>query len=249
MKGCYKIAGHVVEIESIYEKIHTMCVDYRTTLPAEYSIVVTNADIEKERDYSRMQQERELQMITEYPDDYLETLAVYRQMAVCMIQYDTLLFHGSVVAVNNVGYLFTAKSGVGKSTHTSLWRKLLGKQAVMVNDDKPLIRFIENKAVVCGTPWNGKHHLSSNVEVPLRSICLLERGLENQIRKITPVEATTFLLKQTYLPEDRTKLLQVLSLVNRLSSSVALYHLQCNMDLSAAELSYGVMSGQIPADK
>ena len=37
-----------------------------------------------------------------------------------MISYDTILFHGSVVAVDDVGYLFTAKSGTGKSTHTRL---------------------------------------------------------------------------------------------------------------------------------
>jgi serine kinase of HPr protein (carbohydrate metabolism regulator) len=63
-----------------------------------------------------------------------------------MPYYDTFLFHGSAIAVDGVGYLFTAKSGTGKSTHARLWRELLGARAVMVNDDKPLLRVTEGRS-------------------------------------------------------------------------------------------------------
>ncbi|MDD7517902.1 hypothetical protein [Ruminococcus flavefaciens] len=43
-----------------------------------------------------------------------------------MPDYDTVLFHGSVIAVDGHGFLFTAKSGTGKSTHTRLWREYFG---------------------------------------------------------------------------------------------------------------------------
>jgi hypothetical protein len=52
----------------------------------------------------------------------------------------------------------------------------------MVNDDKPLVRVAgDGGAVAYGTPWDGKHRLSSNVAVPLRAICVLERAGENRI--------------------------------------------------------------------
>ena len=85
------------------------------------------------------------------PDDYLETLAVCRKIAERMPEYDTFLFHGSCIAVDGVGYLFTAKSGTGKSTHTRLWRELLDNRATMVNDDKPLIRIADDGLVIYGT--------------------------------------------------------------------------------------------------
>ena len=34
--------------------------------------------------------------------------------------YDTFLFHGSAIAVDGAAYIFTAKSGTGKSTHARL---------------------------------------------------------------------------------------------------------------------------------
>ena len=74
-------------------------------------------------------------------------------------------------------YIFTAVSGTGKSTHAMLWREVFGERVRMINDDKPLIRITpEGKAVVYGTPWDGKHHLSKNSAFPLKAICWLTRA-------------------------------------------------------------------------
>ncbi len=241
-EGKYRIGGRVLVIRSMYELIQRMCSDYRSDEPEDFSVTISPEMIEAERLKSKEQHEREGLPAYDYPSDYLETLAVYRELSSRLIAYDTLLFHGSVVAVDGFAYLFTAKSGVGKSTHVSLWRRLLGERALMVNDDKPLIRLTDGLPVVYGTPWDGKHHLSANVEVPLRAICLLERSEENRIERIAPSSACSFLLHQSFHPSDKGLLLSSLSLVNRLSGNVALYRLWCNMDISAAELSFSTMS-------
>ena len=171
----------------------------------------------------------------------LELLAVYRRIAEQMPFRDTFLFHGSAVAVDGAAYLFTARSGTGKSTHTRLWREMLGDRAVMVNDDKPLIRLTEDGAVVYGTPWNGKHRLGTNISVPLKAVCILERAKQNTIRAITREEAFPMLIQQSYRPLDPAALAKTLSLVDRLSRTVSLYRLGCNMDPEAAELSYNIM--------
>ena len=59
-----------------------------------------------------------------------------------------------------------------------------------INDDKPFIRYFpnENAFYVYGTPWKGKHNLGSNVKVPLKAICFLNRGEENSIIKTNPLE-------------------------------------------------------------
>ena len=94
----------------------------------------------------------------------------------------------------------------------------------MVNDDKPLIRLTEDGAVVYGTPWNGKHRLGTNISVPLKAVCILERAKQNTIRAITREEAFPMLIQQSYRPLDP-----------------AAYRLGCNMDPEAAELSYNIM--------
>ncbi len=176
--------------------------------------------------------------IRHFSDSYLEELAVYRKIAEQMIDFDTVLFHGSVVAVDGVGYLFTAKSGTGKSTHTRLWREYFGDRAIMVNDDKPLLHIGDIGVVAYGTPYNGKHRLGSNISVPLKALCILTRDNDNQIESITREQAYTMLLQQVYRPADILKMAKTLELVDRLADSVKLYLLGCNMDISAAKVAY-----------
>ena len=109
----------------------------------------------------------------------------------------------------------------------------------MVNDDKPLIRVTEEESIIFGTPWNGKHHLSRNIAVPLQAVCILERSDTNHIEKITKTEAFPVLLGQMYRPRNVDAFVRSLQLLNRMD--VGLYRLGCNMDISAAELSYGFM--------
>ena len=241
MTGVYRIADKCIEIASIHPKVHEYCGAYADTVPADYSVEIRQADIDFEREKSAREDELEGIPVRRFSDEYLETLAVYRRIAERMPDYDTILFHGSAIAVDGQAYLFTAKSGTGKSTHTRLWRELLGDRAVMVNDDKPLIRVADTGAVIYGTPWDGKHRLSQNISVPLKAICLLERAEENRIKAISAGEAYPMLLQQTYRPADPAALAKTLTLIDRLSRNVALYRLGCNMDIRAAELSYGTM--------
>ncbi len=237
MVNRYKIADKVVKVTSIYAEVHEYCTDYLTDEPADYSITITQADIDFEREKSAREDEIEGIPTRHFLDSYLEELAVYRKIAEKMLDFDTVLFHGSVVAVDGVGYLFTAKSGSGKSTHTRLWREYFGERAVMVNDDKPLLH-IADTVTAYGTPYNGKHRLGTNTSVPLKAICILTRAEDNHIEPITREQAYTMLLQQVYRPADMLKMAKTLALVDRLADSVKLYKLGCNMDISAAQVAY-----------
>ena len=242
MKGLYQLADKKIFIDSLYSEVHTCCADYRAEGLADIDVEIAQKDIDFEREKSAREDEIEGIPVRHFSDAYLETLAVYRKIAEQMTYCDTFLFHGSAISVDNECYLFTAKSGTGKSTHASLWRKLLGGHAVMVNDDKPLIRAAEDGAVVYGTPWDGKHHLSSIIAVPLKAICILERAEENRIVPITKQEAFPMLIRQAYRPADPVAMEKTLTLIDRLN--VSFYRLSCNMNISAAELSYNTMKGR-----
>ena len=160
-----------------------------------------------------------------------------------LLHRDTLLFHGSVIAVDGKAYLFTAKSGTGKSTHTRLWREMLGDRAVMVNDDKPLLKFTRDGVLACGTPWNGKHHLGENIMVPLAAICILERGEVNAIRPVTVREALPRIIEQSHKPDCPADRALYYALLDKLVRSVSLHRLQCNMDPEAARVSFAGLTG------
>ena len=241
MKQIYKIADRIIEIRSLHLMIHEQCKEYRAVGVPDFSIEITLSDIVFEREKSAQADKAEERAIQFYSDGYLETLAAYRKIAERMPEYDTVLFHGSAIAVDGQAYLFTARSGTGKSTHARLWRELLGDRAIMVNDDKPLIRISDTGTIIYGTPWDGKHHLSNNIAVSLKAICILERAKENAILPVTREEALPMLIQQTYRPADPLTLAETLTLIDRLGMEVKLYRLRCNMDISAAKLSYGTM--------
>ena len=228
----YEFAGKTVEVNSLNKAVHDYCADYLSDAPADFSITTTQADI----DYERSRAEH-----PGYPDGYLEELAVYRKISEKMPYYDTILFHGSVIAVDGVAYLFTAASGTGKSTHAALWRKYFGERAVMVNDDKPLLH-IGDVVTAYGTPYDGKHKLSNRIAVPLKAICILTRAAENSIVQVTKSEAYPMLLQQAYRPNDVFALQKTLDLVDKMTEKLELYRLGCNMELEAAKVAYEGMN-------
>lgn len=240
------LAGHTVEISAFFPSTKQFCVEYLTEKAPEFQVSISQADIDDERIRSAREDELEGIPVRHFSDAYLETLAVYRKLALGLLNYDVLLFHGSVVAVDGEGYLFTAKSGTGKSTHTRLWRQKFGSRAVMVNDDKPLLIVSAEGVTACGTPWDGKHRLSTNIQVPLKGLCILERSVENHIHPISPKEAFPMLMQQSYRPEDAPRMLRTLALLERLQKTVPLYRLGCNMEQEAAEVAYRGMKGAKP---
>jgi len=236
------LAGQVVRVTTCTAGFGAFSGEYLTNREADWSVETTEEDIRFEREKSAAEDRLEGRPVRSFTDSYLETLAVYRRIAVRMLEYDTLLMHGSAVAVDGRAYLFVASSGTGKSTHTRLWREHFGARAVMVNDDKPLVRVKEDSVTVCGTPWDGKHRLSTPIEVPLAAICILERGENNRIARITPREGYPMLLQQSYRPQDAQAMLKTMQLLERISKQVKLYRLHCNMLPEAARIAFEGMN-------
>ena len=238
MIGTYRFAEWNVQIDSLHQEVQDYCVAYKTDAAPDFCVKTTEEEIRRERELSAEENAREGISVIEYSDGYLEELAVYRRIAERMPSMDTILFHGSVIAVDGEAYIFTAKSGTGKSTHTRLWRQHFGDRAVMVNDDKPLIRITGDGAIAYGTPYNGKHRLGAPISAPVKAICILERDRTNHIEPISKSDAFMQLIQQTYRPQDGYTMAKTLQLLDRLASSVKLYRLGCNMDPEAAIVSY-----------
>ena len=241
-----RLAGRCVEVYALYDDTARYCENYIIDCvdASDFSVTMTHTDIDYERIKAARQDELEGVPVRKLSDAFLELTAVQRKIAEELFNYDTLLFHGSVVAVDGQAYLFTAKSGTGKSTHTRLWREMLGDRAVMVNDDKPFLEIKSEGVTAWGSPWMGKHRLGANIGVPLKAICILERGEENRISPISAQEALPILMQQSQRPQKAQNYPKYLELIDKLAGKVAFYRMTCNMDSQAAEMAYRAMSGE-----
>ena len=236
-----KLAELPLALELICPETADFLRDYRSEEPPRYRFAMCEEDLIRERALDAENRAAEGLPPLRPDRRELEKLALCRKLAESLLGEGVLLFHGSAVAVDGVAYLFAAPSGTGKSTHARLWRQLFGERALMVNDDKPFLRVTEAGTLVCGSPWDGKHRLSSNVAVPLRGICFLEQAPENRIQRLTASAAFPRLYRQCYRPREPEKLQETLSLLGRLSDRVGLYLLHCNREPEAARLSYQTM--------
>ena len=237
-----KIAGHTARITSLFESTPQYFRPYLTEDPAEFSIAVTKEMLAFEQADLLEEAHRDGFRPRVFTDPFLERAAIQRAFAEFLFAYDILLFHGSAIAVDGKGYLFTAHSGTGKSTHTRLWRQVFGDRAVMVNDDKPFLKLGADGIWLHGSPWSGKHGLDANVCVPLKGLCILERGKENSIVPADPEAVLPMLRKQGYQPLDETKHPGFLELTELLSQRIPLWRLTCNKEPQAAILAHSAMS-------
>ncbi len=223
-----KFAGRVIRVHALSPKLATFCQDFVTDRTPQRSVVITAKDIAWEREHAQQDASYE----------HLEQLALCRKVSSLLLDCDTLLFHGSCVAVDGKAYIFAAPSGVGKSTHAGLWRDMLGERVVMINDDKPFLKVRDDKVVAHGSPWTGEHHLGTNTHVPLKAICFLSRDTANHLRPLTAEEALPLLLNQVYCPDNDGAMKKVLPLLDKLTSLVELYALGCTREPEAARVAY-----------
>ena len=226
----YRIAALDIKIDPIYEMTKTALEPYLTDGEA-YDFEVTA----REEGFAGFCK------TSYFPDnpDINEGPYLYTQICKKVLSdHNGFFFHSSSLAIDGEGYLFTAASGTGKSTHTRNWRKYFGDRVTMINDDKPLIRKIDGKYFVCGTPWMGKSNIGCNMSVPIKAVYVLRRGEENRAEKISPGVVFNHLLEATLIPKTRENMTKLLEMFNELFGRADLFLLTCNKDVDSARVAY-----------
>ena len=145
---------------------------------------------------------------------------------------DTLHVHAAVVSCGGKGYLFLGPSGTGKSTHAQLWLKHF-EGTELVNDDNPVVR----DGIVYGSPWSGKTPCYRNVSYPIGGIVMLSQAPYNKIRRLSGIEAYVDLAESVGGMPWNIRISENLhQTMNRLASTVPMWHLECLPDEAAARL-------------
>lgn len=239
-----EIAGMIVCVHPMFQSTKEYCRPYLTDKEPELVVNITQEDLVFEQKMLDQEAMEEGLKLRKFTDPFLERTSIQRKVAETLLDRDTILLHGSTIAVDGNAYLFTAPCGTGKSTHTRLWREFFGDRAVMVNDDKPFLKITEDGVLAYGSPWSGKHGLATNICVPLQGICSLHREEKNSIQKAEPKDLLPLLRHQAHAPADAALVEKTEKLVCRLAEMVPLWEMACNNRLpDAAQVAYVAMCG------
>lgn len=157
-----------------------------------------------------------------------------------LIKFGGVLLHSSCVQYENFAYLFSANSGVGKSTHTHLWLEKF-PTAEILNDDKPAIRKIGDKYYAYGTPWSGKFNENINTKTEIAGITFLSRGETNEITRVTGEDALIDFMNQTVRPRKKEYMIFFMEILDGILKEVPVFKMKCNISLEAVETSYNAM--------
>ncbi len=229
-----ELAGIPAEVICRYPENEVFLSDYRTERPPLITIRPDDEDLRRIQsgfDRVAVLNGGEPQPL---PPAFLENNAIHALLAESLVAYDVLLMHGSALCMDGEAYVFTARSGTGKSTHARLWREAFGDRVWMINDDKPLLRILPDEVRVYGTPWAGKHRLSRNAYAPLRAIILLDRATENSMSVLSGAEAFQTLLSSAYASVHPATSLRIMTIERTVANSADFYHLCCTPDISSA---------------
>ena len=227
-----KVAGLVVETEFYYDFMLSRLAPYYCDENEKTDITI---DISKEFYFEK--QKANPQMTLGECESLWSGGCFYEQIT----RFGGVMLHASCVEYEGKAYLFSARSGTGKSTHTHLWLKYLPGSRI-INDDKPAIRCVDGVYYAYGTPWSGKTDESVNIGIPIAGITFLSRG-ENNIKRIPGIKALKLFMDQTVRPVNKTLMGNMLDVLNGVLTDIPIYEMSCDMSEDAVKTAYDGMKG------
>lgn len=229
----HRIADLTVDMGYKYDRLKNQAKSYRIAEETEPSVTIYLGDEFIQRACE------ENSGLTPEIAEYLYTGNVFYAG---LVKYGGFMLHSSAVLMDGTAYLFSAPSGTGKSTHTSLWQEAFGSdKAKILNDDKPAIRVEKDGIYAFGTPWSGKTDLSINVKAKIGGICFLSRGDKNEIRRENGGAMLSKLFAQTVRPTDEADMDMLLKCLEITVKCVPIYSMKCTISKEAAIMAYNEM--------
>lgn len=229
----YKIADLIVEYTAKYDDLKRLSDQFIYNGERQTDITLSVTDKQLENMLSRSVEGTTIGGI--------ENLAMSSEFNRSAIKHGVMLVHSSALIYNKGAYLFSADSGVGKSTHTKLWLKAFGDKVHIMNDDKPVVKLLEDQAIAYGTPFDGGSGIALNESYPLKAVIFIERGEENFVR----IPETKEIIKKLYF--QTTHMVGAKTADNMLKNFEKLlfltkfYVLTCNTDISAAHTAFNMI--------
>ena len=151
-----------------------------------------------------------------------------------MMEQNALILHSCCIEHNGKSILFTAPSGVGKSTQGSLWENHRG--ACVLNGDRSLLYKSTEDGVWHATGWPvcGSSEICRQFDLPIQAIVWLSQEPLNSIIPMRAAETYSKITSQITINKWNTDAhMKALDLIMELISEVKVLHLGCTISEEA----------------
>jgi hypothetical protein len=179
------------------------------------------------------------QVVIGFPEGRQESVSDITavMLSICLLKFEVLMAHASLVDLDGVGVLFIGNSGVGKTTQAEQWQK--HRSADIINGDHVFIRKWKDCFWGYGSPWHGSSPYCENKKTKLRAIVALRQSAKNRLTHLSGLDAILEVENGIYLPKwRREEMDQALPVFDDLLSQVPVYLLECRIDEEAVEIVY-----------
>jgi hypothetical protein len=144
------------------------------------------------------------------------------------------VLHSASILYNGKAWLFSGSSGMGKSTHTNLWKSRY--QTPILNGDLNLLALTPQGAVVHGLPWCGTSRMATTETYPLGGIVLLGKAGTDQIETLTDDKKALLVMQRLISPSWTAEQLAAdLAFTTALTARVPVCRFRCTKSDSAVE--------------
>lgn len=165
----------------------------------------------------------------------LDSLLTVSEFESILTGLNGFCLHSSVIRRKGKALLFSAPSGVGKSTQAELWKTYRG--AEILNGDRAIIRKIEEEWMAFGSPFAGSSGIYRDDTASIEAVIVLEQGIRNEIENLSPVRAFRHIYAESVIPRwNREVQLQLLDMLTEFVRVVPIVKLRCLPDQSAVDL-------------
>ena len=223
-----KVADLLVDVVAKGELTARICEPYLVDSAfTDISIYATPAQIKK----------KIASMPIPLTEEEAECICLHENLALKLVYHDAFVLHAALLSYKGEGYAIVAPRGVGKTVHANMWLSRFGKDAAVINGDKPILRRQgDGTYLAYGTPWCGKERMGVNAAVPLRGICLLSRGARDVVRPVTPEGYVKGIIRQVVFPIDTPSMIRGAHLLGDLVRTVPAIQADCTPTEHAAEM-------------
>lgn len=149
-----------------------------------------------------------------------------------MLVHNSLLLHCAYLRYGHEAILFSAPSGVGKSTQAGLWEQY--QHGETINGDRALLQKVDGRWTASGWPVSGTSGVCKNSAAPIKAIVMLSQSADNQVRRMRGAEAVQALYTQVTVNYWNVPGVQKsLDIIEELAGQVPVWHLSCNISEDA----------------
>ena len=160
----------------------------------------------------------------------LDQLTVVRLLS----RREGVMLHSCGINYNGRGILFMGVCSAGKSTTAKLWQK--EGCAILLNDDRNVIKRVASRFYLYGTPWPGDVTSFSPERVPLEKIFFLKQARENSAFRLSPADTASRLLVMSFPTLwDKEGMGSILKTISEIAIHVPSYELSFLPDESSVD--------------